>query len=204
MVLLSVFLLIGLHREAIADELSLPYPGSEFYRQFGDLDVDQRMVAARAVNSSVNGACLRDNLAPAVDLTIGGASSGPRALNQYHCLVYGFTVQPDDLGGDDIVFTITSPSSPTPSYTTWRFYREETTLARNDNTFDLTSTLFICPLLWVHEITDRHGRCGLELCDAQLHGQAHQEVDLHADLDRDLPREPGHGLRYVRQDRERR
>ncbi len=153
MVLLSVFVLIGLHRGAVADELSLPYPGSEFYRQFGDLDVDQHMVAARAVNSSVNGACLRDNLAPAVDLTIGGASSGPRTLNQYDCLVYGFTVQPDYLGDDDIVFTITSPSSPTPSYTTWRFYREEITLARNDNTFDLTSTLTHLPLPLIHEMS---------------------------------------------------
>jgi hypothetical protein len=139
LVLPIIFLLIGLqdiHGGAGAEELSL---GSEFYRQFVDLDAVQSMVVARAVNSSVNGACLRDNLAPSVDLTIGGASSGSRTLNQYDCLVYGFTVQPDDLGEDDIVFTITSPSSPTPRYTTWRFYREEITLARNDNTFDLTS-----------------------------------------------------------------
>jgi hypothetical protein len=106
-------------------------------------EVHERSVVTRAINSSVNNYCLRDNLAQSRSLVVGGAASGPSLLSAFDCMVFQFQVDLDALVADDVTFTITSATvpAPTPSRTTWRFYRNEIALAADDSAFDFTSTI---------------------------------------------------------------
>jgi hypothetical protein len=105
-------------------------------------DVHERSVVTRAINSSVNNYCLRDNLAQSRSLVVGGAAAGPSLLSAFDCMVFQFQVDLDALAADDVTFAITSATvpAPTPSLTTWRFYRNEIALAADDSAYDFTST----------------------------------------------------------------